>query len=528
MGLGVLHHALDLVVVQRGGAGDGDLLLLAGAQVLRRHVHDAVGVDVESDLDLRHTTARSRDAGELELAQRLVVGGHLALALQHVHLDRRLVVGRGGVDLGLAGGDGGVALDHLRHDAAHRLHAQRQRGHVEQQDALDVAGQHAALDRRTHGHDLVRVHGHVRILAGELLHEVLHGGHTGGAAHEDDLVDVARLEAGILERLLNGLLHAVEQILRDALELGARQRVVEVLRAGSVGRDERQVDVGLRGGGQLHLRLLGGFLQTLQSHLVLAQVDAVLGLELVSHPVDDALVPVVAAQVVVARGGRNLEHAVAQLQDGHVERTAAQVEDEDLLILVGLVEAVGQRGGRGLVDDAEHFEARDLAGVLRGLALRVVEVRGHRDDGLRHRGAQLLLGVVLQLLQYHGGDFLRRVVLAVDVDHRAAVLALLQLVADGLALFRRLVVGTADEALHGRHGVLGVRDGLVLRGLAHDALAVLAEALDRRGGAVALGVHEDFGLGALHDGHGGVRRAQVDTKNLAHYPASSLLELLPK
>ncbi len=104
MGLGVLHHALDLVVVQRGGAGDGDLLLLAGAQVLRRHVHDAVGVDVESDLDLRHTTARSRDAGELELAQRLVVGGHLALALQHVHLDRRLVVGRGGVDLGLAGG----------------------------------------------------------------------------------------------------------------------------------------------------------------------------------------------------------------------------------------------------------------------------------------------------------------------------------------------------------------------------------------------------------------------------------------
>ena len=67
---------------------------------------------------------------------------------------------------------------------------------------------------------------------------------------------------------------------------------------------------------------------------------------LVSHPVDDALVPVVAAQVVVARGGRNLEHAIAQLQDGHVERTAAQVEDEDLLILVGLVEAVGQRGGR--------------------------------------------------------------------------------------------------------------------------------------------------------------------------------------
>ena len=53
----------------------------------------------------------------------------------------------------------------------------------------------------------------------------------------------------------------------------------------------------------------------------------------------------------------------------------------------------------------------------------------------------LLLSIVLQLLQHHGRDFLGRVVLAVDVDDRAAVLALLHLVADGFALlclaFRR-------------------------------------------------------------------------------------------
>ncbi len=72
-----------------------------------------------------------------------------------------------------------------------RLDAQGQRGDVEQQDALHVAGQHAALDGRAHGHDLVGVDGHVRLLAGELLDHLLHGGHTGGTAHEDDLVDVA-------------------------------------------------------------------------------------------------------------------------------------------------------------------------------------------------------------------------------------------------------------------------------------------------------------------------------------------------
>ena len=41
-------------------AADRDLLLLARRHVLRRHVDDAVGVDVERDLDLRHAARRRR------------------------------------------------------------------------------------------------------------------------------------------------------------------------------------------------------------------------------------------------------------------------------------------------------------------------------------------------------------------------------------------------------------------------------------------------------------------------------------
>ena len=220
--------------------------------------------------------------------------------------------------------------------------------------------------------------------------------------------------------------------------------------------------------------------------------------------------------MVVASGGGYLEHAIAKLEHGHVEGAAAQVEDEDLLVMVDLVEAVSQSRSRRLVDDAQHLEASDLASVLGGLTLSVVEVSRHGDDGLGDGLAHLLLRIGLQLLKHHGGNLLGGVVLAVDIDDRAAVLALLDLVADGLLLFGSLVVGAADEALHGRDGVLRIGDRLVLRGLADDALAVLAEALHRRGGAIALGVHQNFGLGALHDGHGRVRRAQVDAKNLSH------------
>jgi hypothetical protein len=56
-----------------------------------------------------------------------------------------------------------------------------------------------------------------------------------------------------------------------------------MLRPGGVGGDERQVDFGLLGRGQLDLGLFGGFLQALQRQLVLAQVDALLFLELVGQ-----------------------------------------------------------------------------------------------------------------------------------------------------------------------------------------------------------------------------------------------------
>ena len=110
----------------------------------------------------------------------------------------------------------------------------------------------------------------------------------------------------------------------------------------------------------------------------------------------------------------DLEDALAELEHGHVERAAAEVEDEDHLLGAFLVEAVGERGRGGLVDDAQHVEAGDAAGVLGRLALRVVEVRGHGDDGVGDRLAEVRLGVRLQLLEDHRADLRRRVLLVLD------------------------------------------------------------------------------------------------------------------
>ncbi len=168
----------------------------------------------------------------------------------------------------------------------------------------------------------------------------------------------------------------------------------------TIGRcgDKRQVNFSFQHRRQFDLGLFSRFFQTLQGHLVLSQIDAVFLLEFVSHPVDDLLVEVIAAQVVVPSCRLNFEDAVAEFEDGDIEGAAAQVEDHDLLGFA-LFKAIGQRCGGRFVDNSLNVEACDTACVLCRLTLCVVEVRRHGDDGFFHFFAEVSFRVSLQFLQ---------------------------------------------------------------------------------------------------------------------------------
>ncbi len=279
--------------------------------------------------------------------------------------------------------------------------------------------------------------------------------------------------------------------------------------------DERQVDLRRHRRGELDLRLLGRLVEPLKRHLVLCKVDALRLLELGDHPVDDRLVEVVAAEVVVAVRGLDLEDALTELEDRDVERPAAEVPDEDRLVGF-LLEAVGERRGGRLVDDAEDVEAGDLAGVLRRLALGVVEVGGDSDDRVGHRLAEVGLGVRLELLEDHRGDLRRCVLLAARLDADVAVRAFDDLVRDDLHLLRDLVELAPHEALDREDRRLGVRHLLALGRGPDEPLAVTRERDDGRRRAAALGVRDDGGLAALQHRHAGVGRAKIDTDRLCH------------
>ena len=136
----------------------------------------------------------------------------------------------------------------------------------------------------------------------------------------------------------------------------------------------------------------------------------------------------------------------------------------------------------------------DLAGLLGGLALGVLEVGRHGDDRVGDGLAEVGLSVPLQFLEYARGDLLRRVLLAVDVDRPVG----------------------AHVALDRPDRPVDVGDCLALGDLADQDLAVLGEGHDGRGRPGAFGVGDDGGLAALEDGDDGVGRPQVDTDRTCH------------
>ena len=469
------------------------MLFLTGAEILSGNIYDAVCVDVKCNFNLGDAARSRSDAVELKETQLLVIACKFTLALQNVDLNLRLTISRRGENLALLGRDRGVSVDDLRHHAAHGLNTERKRSNVKQQQALNFAAENACLKCGADCNAFVRVDALERLFADELLNRFLNSRNSGGTADHENLVDLTDGEAGVAQCLTNRAHGLLNEVCGELVELCSGEREVKVLRAGRIRRDERQVDGSTRHAGKLDFSLLCRFLNTLHSHLIAGKVDAIGNLEAVDDPIHDALIKVVAAKAVIAGRSQNLLYAVAHLNDGNIERTAAEVINHDLLV-VFLIDTVGQCCCRRLVDDTLYIEARDLARVLRRLTLCVREVRRNGDNCARNALAEVSFRVALQLLEDHCGDFLRGVALTVD---------------------RHLVV-CAHLSLNRGDRAVRVRNRLTLCDLTDHALACLGECHDGRGGSCAFCVCDNDRLAAFNNRYARVCCTKVNTNCLCH------------
>ena len=214
-------------------------------------------------------------------------------------------------------------------------------------------------------------------------------------------------------------------------------------------------------------------------------------LKLIQQEADDALIKVIAAQVIVAGGCQNLNGVAVDVQNTDIEGAASQVIHHDLARFP-FAEPVGQSSGGGLVDNTEHIEAGNQPGILGCLPLRVGEISGNGNDCIGNLFADKGLGILFQFAQDHGGNLLRRV---------------------GFAVHRVAGIGPHVPLDRGE-GARGICDGLPLGGGADEPGTVLQKSNNGGGGPAAFRVGNNGGMAVLHKTDAGIGGSKVDTDEL--------------
>ncbi len=186
----------------------------------------------------------------------------------------------------------------------------------------DAGHEHRRVQGRAVGDRLVGRERAVRLLAAEAAEHLGDHGHSGRAAHQQDAVDLVPLQARLTQHQRRGRLGSTQEVLGELLEAFAADLLPH---ADSVMVAD---DRGLAAFGQGVLGFLGVEPELRGVARVAPGIEPVGGEELLGQIGDQALVEIVAAELHVAVGGDGAERGAFDLEDGDVERAAAEVVDQ--------------------------------------------------------------------------------------------------------------------------------------------------------------------------------------------------------
>ena len=427
----------------------------------------------------------------------------------------------------MLGRDGGVFADKRSHHAAHGFDTQRQRGYVEQQNVFHIASQYTALNGSTDRHGFIRVNVFTRFFTKELGHFLLHHRHTSLTTNEDHVVDIGNGQTGILQSDFQRLDGTVNQVFYQAFQFRASHFDVHVFRTGRVCSDVRQVNVGLLSRRQFNLRFLSGFFQALHGQRVVAQVNALIFLELINEVVDQTSIEVFAAQVGITVGRQNFKGFFAinfvDFDNRDIESTTTEVVNRNSTVAHFFIQTVSQRGRGWFVDDTFDFQTGDTAGIFGCLTLRIVEVSRYGDNRFSYRFTQVIFSRFLHFLQHFSRDLRRCSFGAFHIQPCVAIVCGNNFVWHdrNVTLNFFVLEAAANQAFNRKQGVLRVCHCLTFSRLTNQSFTILGIGNDRRRGAIAFGVLQHACSSAIHNRYTRVGSTQVDTNNFTHLNVST-------
>jgi len=89
----------------------------------------------------------------------------------------------------------------------------------------------------------------------------------------------------------------------------------------------------------------------------------------------ESVVEILTTQVGISSSGLDSEDTTADVQERNIESPSSKIEDENVLLGLGLtIETVCNGGSSGFVDDTENIQTSDGTSIFGGETLRVVEV----------------------------------------------------------------------------------------------------------------------------------------------------------
>ena len=135
----------------------------------------------------------------------------------------------------------------------------------------------------------------MRFFAEEFFDSLNDLGHSGHPTDEDHFIDGAGGNAGVGQGSFAGFDGSGNQVINQLFKFGSSEFQHQMLRSAGIGRDKGQVDFRFLRRGQFDFGSFCGFLQPLERHAVVFQVNALVFLEFIHQPINDAKVKVVAA-----------------------------------------------------------------------------------------------------------------------------------------------------------------------------------------------------------------------------------------
>jgi len=141
--------------------GDSDLFGDTFGFLNSRDIHDSVGINFESDFDLRSSSWSWWNTIQTEFTQFVVVLGVGSLTFEDLDLDTWLIILESGEDLAFLRWDVGLPWDQSGHDFSSSFDTETQWNGIDDQHLIELltslTTDDSGLDSSTHGNCLIRV-----------------------------------------------------------------------------------------------------------------------------------------------------------------------------------------------------------------------------------------------------------------------------------------------------------------------------------------------------------------------------------